>query len=287
MKIFRLDIRSFSFLITVGWIGFLGYMAWMPGVPYVPLLPRRAVQPLGHFGAFAVLTSLIYLVVSPRPSSPSQRLRVLATVLLISLALALLDEGLQFFRPIRALQLSDLMFDVAGVTIGLAAISLFDLLTVSRRILLVAVVSTVIFVVGAVGTSMAIWNPVHPRVGDHWHARYQIVICGEVLAPLAGTSGGVHTHGGGIIHVHPFQNREAFANANLSLFFATSGGELTDRSLTLPSGEKYTSGDRCPSGQQGQLQVTANGVSLKGPSSYVFRNRDEIIIRFGMVGDSE
>lgn len=42
-----------------------------------------------------------------------------------------------------------------------------------------------------------------PRSGDHWHATYEITICGQRQPNIPTFSGGVHTHGSGTIHMHP------------------------------------------------------------------------------------
>ena len=90
----------------------------------------------------------------------------------------------------------------------------------------------------------------------------------------------MHTHGAGAIHIHPYSTSEAFSNANLALFFATSGGALTDQSLTLPSGFAFTNGDSCPDGRVSRLSVTVNGDPVENPSSHVFGNSEEIVIAF-------
>ena len=140
--------------------------------------------------------------------------------------------------------------------------------------------SSMAFAQPGCGVGAMIWNPNSLRVGDHWHATYQISVCGNVLPPLPGTHGGVHTHGNGAIHIHPGSDREAGAHATLALFFATSGGELADGSLTLPSGETYANGDHCPGGQLGELAVTVNGTKLDKPSSYAPHDQDRISIAF-------
>ena len=119
-----------------------------------------------------------------------------------------------------------------------------------------------------------------PGVEDHWHASYEITVCGETLPPFSPSPGGVHTHGDGQIHIHPSRPGETGSNANLALFFANSAGELTDKSLTLPSGDTYTNGDLCPDGRPGQLVVTVDSVSIEEPSSHVPQDGDQISITF-------
>src|SRR5437867_7898846 len=58
-----------------------------------------------------------------------------------------------------------------------------------------------------------------PRAGvDHWHAAYGVDICGKFLSPITNTTDpiGIHTHGDGVIHTHPFrlQGRKSFTGKN-------------------------------------------------------------------------
>ena len=278
--IIRPESRIFAVAVTLAWIVFLFYLAGLPRLPYVPVVPIRAVSPLAHYGTFAVLASLGYLVVAPRPSHLAGRVQALATAIAVSMALALALEGVQYFLPLRSPELDDLLYNAAGAGTGAIAMLLLDQLTVGRHFLSLMTAGVVLVLVAMTATSIAVRNPSHPWVGDHWHARYQISVCGAILPPLAGTHGSVHTHGGGLIHIHPVESAQAGANANLALFFATSGGKLADHSLTLPSGGTYGDGEQCSNGQPGHLAVTVNGNTLDRPSSYVMRNGDEISIEF-------
>src|SRR3989442_8990698 len=62
-----------------------------------------------------------------------------------------------------------------------------------------------------------------PHVGDHWHARYLVVICGKPVPDLPSTVGPIHTQGDGLIHVEPKTSAEAGQRANLGRFFASAG----------------------------------------------------------------
>ncbi len=80
-------------------------------------------------------------------------------------------------------------------------------------------------------------------VGDHWHWAYSINHCGTILSPAAEPpeSAGIHTHGDGLVHIHPFRPDVSGANAKLGVFFEASGAELTDESYTPgPTEEKVT-----------------------------------------------
>ena len=120
------------------------------------------------------------------------------------------------------------------------------------------------------------------RVGDHWHARYEVSVCGDILPPFPESSGAIHSHGDGDgqIHNHPGRSSEAGPNANLGRFFDSVGGKLTDTILSLPLARTYTNGDQCPDGQPGRLSATVNGVEVAEPSLYIVRDEDVILISF-------
>ena len=128
--------------------------------------------------------------------------------------------------------------------------------------------------------AMAAWDPYLPRVGDHWHAAYSVRVCGEQVPPLPGAQGGVHTHGGGFFHIHPFTEATAGLNATLALAFATSGAELGNDYLALKDGQRHSNGDLCFDGEAGTLTLTVNGENIEEPASYVPRNRDIVRIAF-------
>ena len=119
-----------------------------------------------------------------------------------------------------------------------------------------------------------------PQVGDHRHANYAVSLCGEGEPPFPASGGGVHTHGNGLIHIHPTNASAAGPNANLARFISTTGSRLTDNSLELPSGMKYTGGDECPDGQTGQMFLRVNGITMPDIAGYVPRDGDDIELGF-------
>jgi hypothetical protein len=123
-----------------------------------------------------------------------------------------------------------------------------------------------------------------PRVGDdHWHAAYQYIVCGVLHRPAPAWDGtGVHTHGDGIIHIHPFTRSEEGAGARLVKWFEYGGGILDEDEVRLP-GESWThqNGQECPDGAPGVVQVFVNGERLYDYMSYIPRDGDRITILFG------
>lgn len=100
-----------------------------------------------------------------------------------------------------------------------------------------------------------------PKVGEHYHSAYGYYVCDSFLPDLpefvAPQNGGIHTHGDGLIHIHPFATSRAGDNATLTNFLGDAGevlggsGELTDESVSVPGGETYAEGDDTCEGVDG------------------------------------
>jgi hypothetical protein len=83
---------------------------------------------------------------------------------------------------------------------------------------------------------------------DHWHTAYGVYDCSSFLAPIAQYEdpGGIHTHGDGVIHVHPFNSGNAGKNATLGKFVSGSGMKLTTSEVKMPKGKDLkTSATKC------------------------------------------
>jgi hypothetical protein len=69
-----------------------------------------------------------------------------------------------------------------------------------------------------------------PQLGDHIHQAFAVNICGKFLpeVPEFESAVGIHTHGDGVIHIHPFSERGAGANATLGRYLqdAREDGKL-------------------------------------------------------------
>ncbi|MDQ7820787.1 MAG: hypothetical protein QN173_08395 [Armatimonadota bacterium] len=124
-------------------------------------------------------------------------------------------------------------------------------------------------------------RPTHPRPGDHWRARYLIVICGRPVADLPRTSGPVYTDGDGVIHVAPRTAAEGGSRATLGRFFASAGMRFSRDEIVFPDGTAYRSGDRCPDGAVGQVRLLVNGRPSREFDRYVPHDGDAIVIQFG------
>lgn len=96
-----------------------------------------------------------------------------------------------------------------------------------------------------------------PLTTDHWHAAYGFYVCDSFQPPLTDAvtdRTGIHTHGDGIIHIHPFTASYAGKNATMSAWGQTVDVQFTSNSWTLPDGTKYENGYDC-NGQPAQLSV--------------------------------
>jgi hypothetical protein len=87
-----------------------------------------------------------------------------------------------------------------------------------------------------------------PQIGDHIHEALGVYACGSFLADLPEFESdvGIHTHGDGVMHIHPFSQLGVGANATLGRFLqdASDGGldvSLSDTKLTY-LGETYEEG---------------------------------------------
>ena len=141
-------------------------------------------------------------------------------------------------------------------------------------------------VIGDAGSATA---PGGPKIGeDHWHARYAFVVCDEVQPDAPFWKGGVHTHGDGIIHIHPFTSQQESRGARLVKWFEYGGGLLTDTAVRLPGDDvTYENGDECGDGSRGEIQVfvtpAATGVEeeMGDWSDYIPQDGDLVVIYFG------
>ena len=121
-----------------------------------------------------------------------------------------------------------------------------------------------------------------PNLGVHWHAPYQVWICGERQPNFAVWESGVHTHGDGIIHIHPFQDFEEGDGSRLVKFFEYGGGLLTQTEMRLPGIDvRVQNGDKCADGSPGKLHVAVNDRALDDWTEYIPADGDRVVITFG------
>jgi plastocyanin len=124
-----------------------------------------------------------------------------------------------------------------------------------------------------------------PRIGkDHWHATYSVFICGQRQPNFPTWEAGVHTHGDGVIHIHPFVPAEEGAGARLVKWFEYGGGKLTQSEMRMPGDRtEYKNGDECDDGSEATLQVFVNGEKMDNWSRYIPHDGDRVRIVFGPI----
>jgi hypothetical protein len=113
---------------------------------------------------------------------------------------------------------------------------------------------------------------VAPRAGvDHWHVAYGIYICDHFEPAIPNNNEdpvGIHTHGDGIIHVHPYVNSAAGKNAVLGVFAKTMHTTLNAGELHIPGRKDYKDGDKVCRGKPGRLEVQIFN-SLRDPTGHL------------------
>lgn len=141
--------------------------------------------------------------------------------------------------------------------------------------LVAAGVFAAVVTVAVLGRSRAL-----PSVGSHWHARYAIEICGKRLRQQPYSAGDVHTHGDGLIHVHPASRATTGKAANLAAFFGSLGGRIGDSVLDVPRAGTHRNGDPCGDGRPGEVAVYVGGDRIDNPARYVPQDGDDVVIAF-------
>jgi hypothetical protein len=109
-----------------------------------------------------------------------------------------------------------------------------------------------------------------PAIGEHWHMAIGFSRCDEELpfqADAEGDPDGIHTHADGLIHIHPFSNDAAGANAQLGVFLDVVGAEFADSVLTLADGGPLDPAQGCD-GEPAEL-VVARWASPDDPTPEV------------------
>lgn len=145
-------------------------------------------------------------------------------------------------------------------------------------------------------------NPSTGEPGDHWHAAIAANVCGEWISNPAefetaadnpNVRVGIHTHGDGFMHIHPFTKSEGGDNATVGRFLTYGGWDASEGSLSLwagpavdPEKTEWSDGDKCPPGSQfaGQQGVVKWAIDCKertgNPSDYKPKDGDVVALAF-------
>lgn len=151
---------------------------------------------------------------------------------------------------------------------------------------------------GALQLAGSLFGDKEPAIGEHIHAALGVNICGNQVrnAPEFETraggneKAGLHSHGDGLIHLHPFTDDEVGGNATVGLFFEYGGWELSEDRVALPGWAEsidVNNGDTCPDGRPGRVRWKVNGEEQEGnPADYAPEDGDVIAIAFIADGDA-
>jgi hypothetical protein len=128
-----------------------------------------------------------------------------------------------------------------------------------------------------------------PKVGDHWHMAFGVWNCGSWEPSLAPGDDplGIHTHGDGLIHVHPFTEEAAGAKATLGVFFDVEKVSVNAKAVTLP-GKTLRAGDLCD-GSKATIRTLiwpskkapAPAVVSGDPAKLGLRDEEIVVIAYG------
>ena len=143
-------------------------------------------------------------------------------------------------------------------------------------------------------------SKVPPRINqDHWHSSFSVYICDHFMPniPLFESVDGIHTHGDGVIHIHPYTPQASGNGATLGFFIKSIGNDGKGGTFKLSTTEikpasipgdtnpldtkDWHNGDKCPDGKPGQVKFTVNGKETKGdPNTWKLRNGDYLDVGF-------
>lgn len=116
----------------------------------------------------------------------------------------------------------------------------------------------IVLVVFARGTRDV--QALEPSFADHWHLGYGIYDCttDSFLANLEDpqtANAGIHTHGNGVIHLHPFSSSATGNNARLVRFLEATRTELSDSEMSFPTRPALSEEGATCNGEPAILQV--------------------------------
>jgi hypothetical protein len=127
---------------------------------------------------------------------------------------------------------------------------------------------------------------------DHWHVAYGVWVCGSWLDPVQKQDDpkGVHTHGDGIIHVHPYVAASAGKNATFARFTEAVGASVSATSFTWYPGdgkkkEHHANGQKCGD-KPAEVEAFYDGKLVKGnPGDIRFKeDKAKLVLAFAPKG---
>jgi hypothetical protein len=134
-----------------------------------------------------------------------------------------------------------------------------------------------------------------PQRGDHWHAAYGFYVCDKFLPAITDQNDpiGIHTHGDGVVHVHPSSVASSGKNATFARFMEAVKGKVSSSEIKVP-GQKTMKNDMKCGKKTGRVEARtwAPGAStssegklvLGNPANIRFVDRELITIAFVPAG---
>lgn len=119
-----------------------------------------------------------------------------------------------------------------------------------------------------------------PSLDDHWHSAYGVYVCDELSPAVfkndsADNRTGIHTHGDGLIHIHPFVSTVTGQYATLGAFFNENQTVLDDSTFELPSKVVLSENDFECDGESVEVRVLKwNMLSAEKPVAFTENLRD-------------
>lgn len=128
-----------------------------------------------------------------------------------------------------------------------------------------------------------------PRANDsHWHVAIGVRVCDRWLDPVTDQTDpkGIHSHGDGIIHIHPFVASAAGRRATFERYAeVVKGSKLEADRFAWPEGdgkkiEDRRTGDKCGE-QEAEVKTFYNGQPHDGdPGEIRFTDRGKLVLAF-------
>jgi hypothetical protein len=107
---------------------------------------------------------------------------------------------------------------------------------------------------------------------DHWHMAYGFYVCDHFLPAFtdkdpSSDPNGIHTHGDGVVHIHPFSSLSSGKRAKLQIFFDTTNVKVTASEIKLTTDNvTHKNGQHCDSGTVGTAEVQTKVWNTRDPS---------------------
>ena len=123
-----------------------------------------------------------------------------------------------------------------------------------------AVIIVIVLGVGLVAFARSTRDAVAaPTLSDHWHSAYGIYDCAtqSYLPPVNDVGPdalGIHTHGDGLMHIHPFSANATGKGATLEVFLDQVQIDISADRIRLATGEELEAGVDCD-GEPAVIQV--------------------------------